>query len=499
MGLFWGDIHAHCAVSYGKGTPERAIDIAHQHLDFCSITGHAFWPDMPMDLAHYDHVVTLHLAGFAKLRHYWKDLLSLLREATIPGRFVAFPSYEWHSMEFGDHNCYFNSWDARLTDGPDVDALERNLRGQGMDFMMLPHHCGYVRGFRGVNWDVFRPDRSPLVEIYSNHGAAEADDAYYEYHHSMGPRVGESMIREGLQRGHRFGFIASTDNHDGYPGHYGHGRVGVFAERLDADSIWEAFRKRRTIAATGAKIAVDTRLGTGSIGETVAFSDGMPLLIQVTGTAPIHTVEIVEGTGDRWQVRRLPVPALASEFTPGRYKVKIEAGWGRGTVSTDWHIEACVRNGDLMGCDPCFRNSATLDGENTACDEMLEMTNARAAWRCRSMPNAAGLLGGTHFSAGGPQSVVLDIAATEETRLVVTSGDLSLDVPLPQLAARSTGRQTAGIGSTALKVHRAIPEREYSFRYQEPYTPLDESPGFLYLRVTQVDGQMAWASPVWYE
>ncbi|KKL20507.1 hypothetical protein LCGC14_2454750, partial [marine sediment metagenome] len=93
---FWGDLHPHCAVSYGNGLPERALDVARQHLDFCSITGHAFWPDMPMDLARQSAILTTHFGGFAKLAHFWKPLLAMLKRADEPGRFVTLPSYEWH-------------------------------------------------------------------------------------------------------------------------------------------------------------------------------------------------------------------------------------------------------------------------------------------------------------------------------------------------------------------------------------------------------------------
>ena len=51
--LFWGDLHSHCSISYGHGTVEQALARARQQLDFCSVTGHAFWPDMPTDRAQY--------------------------------------------------------------------------------------------------------------------------------------------------------------------------------------------------------------------------------------------------------------------------------------------------------------------------------------------------------------------------------------------------------------------------------------------------------------
>ena len=44
--LFWGDLHNHNAVGYAKGSLERSIDIAREHLDFFAFTGHASWHDM---------------------------------------------------------------------------------------------------------------------------------------------------------------------------------------------------------------------------------------------------------------------------------------------------------------------------------------------------------------------------------------------------------------------------------------------------------------------
>ena len=45
--LFWGDLHNHNAVGYAKGSLERSIDLAKEHLDFFAFTGHASWHDMP--------------------------------------------------------------------------------------------------------------------------------------------------------------------------------------------------------------------------------------------------------------------------------------------------------------------------------------------------------------------------------------------------------------------------------------------------------------------
>ena len=88
--LYWGDLHSHCSISYGHGTVEQALERAKQQLDFCSITGHAFWPDMPTDRAVYADIIDYHNRGFATLAGNWAKLLRLQAEGTEPGRFVAF-------------------------------------------------------------------------------------------------------------------------------------------------------------------------------------------------------------------------------------------------------------------------------------------------------------------------------------------------------------------------------------------------------------------------
>jgi hypothetical protein len=496
---YWGDIHAHCAASYGNGTPARAIDNARQHLDFCSITGHAFWPDMPMDLIGQSRIIGMHYGGFQKLQYFWKELVNELKHANKPGEFVTFPSYEWHSCEYGDYNCYFNSFNVSLIDGLTPADLAEKIAKQPGDSMMVPHHCAYTKGHRGTEWDAFDDTRSPIVEIFSNHGCGEADDAYFEYHHSMGPRSTETSVREGLLQGHRFGFYASTDTHDGYPGHYGHGRVGVMAPRLDKGAIWKALKQRRTIASTGARITADVQLGSGRIGDVIKHKAGNHLALNVQGTAPIDKVELIEAAGSEWHVRKLPGNDISSRFVPGQYKVKVETGWGRAGTQAEWHVKAKVRGGTLLGADPCFRYSDYPMSELTACDRIRKCNSRMAEWQCRTLPNPAGLIAGTHFAAGGTQAVILDIDATERTRLDISCGDIAFDLPVQDLVRGSVAQQTGPLGSPAIKIHRAVPEGEFTFRHEEPYTPLAEKKGFIYLRITQTDGQTAWVSPIWIE
>ena len=499
MNFFWGDLHNHCAVSYGQGTPAQALARARQHLDFCTITGHAFWPDIPMDLVTQNTIVGMHLGGFAKLQHFWRSLLAELAAANVPGKFVTLPSYEWHSMEFGDYNCYAPHHELELIDGPDLATLTHRVVERSREFFLLPHHCAYVPGFRGTNWKAFDGGRSPLVEIYSNHGCGEADDAPFDYFHSMGPRMAESMVRHALASGHRFGFYASSDSHDGYPGHYGHGKVGVTAARLDLSSLWAAMRARHTIATTGARIMASLDAGDGGAGDVVVARRKRGLALAIEATAPIDAIDLIEGGNGAWRVRRLPVPMIESRFSAGRFKIKIEAGWGRGTTLSHWNVQGKLLHGALLGIEPCFRFSAPTSV--TAPTETVERSGARDFhWTATAVPNPAGAMGGTHFNAGGTQAIVLDVRASARTRLVLEAGALHFDLSVRALANGSHARQVAGFGSAALKVHRAVPDREFAWTTRVPrYAAFTSEGGFAYVRVRQADGHAAWLSPVWFE
>ncbi len=495
MKTYWGDIHSHCAISYGYGTPARALDNARQHLDFCSITGHAFWPDMPMDIKQHNNVILTHFGGFEKLQHFWPDLMAAIKAANKPGEFITFPSYEWHSMKYGDYNVYFNTDDAPLLNAPTLPELARATGD--LKRMLLPHHCAYIPGQRGTRWRDFDDSVSPLVEIFSNHGCGEADDAYYDYYHNMGPRVKDTSVREGLLRGHKFGFYASTDTHDGYPGHYGHGVLGVMTDRLDRESIWSAMWNKRTIASTGARFEAGIGLDDGLTGDTVKRAPEMNLAIALTGSMPLQTVEIIEGCGRNCKVHRLPSGSLSTEFVPGRHKVKIECGWGRSGAVKGWQFDIAVKNGKLLGTTPCYRfSSYSMDEEKST--EKLRVDKNNIHWTCRTKQNPAGLIGGTHFAAGGTQSIILELEGNKNTSLELKCGKTAITVPLDKLVKGSLAKNLSGFCSPAIKIHRAIPENEYSFIYEGKFIPAARK-GFIYVRATQVDGQTAWISPIWYE
>ena len=77
--IYWGDLHSHCAISYGEGSLENAIKRASQQLDFCSITGHAFWPDIDTLTKEKREIKNYHLKGFIKLKKNWRGILTKIK------------------------------------------------------------------------------------------------------------------------------------------------------------------------------------------------------------------------------------------------------------------------------------------------------------------------------------------------------------------------------------------------------------------------------------
>jgi len=240
---FFGDLHSHCGISYGFGTLQEAFQNARERLDFCSVTGHAFWSDMPAPTERNQSIIDFHLKGFAKLKRLWPQVLKECAEASEEGQFLTFPGYEMHSMSDGDYTVVYRDFSAPIAYAHSLAELKTALlhqkEEQGHDFLAFPHHIAYRRGTRGINWDSFDPRFSPLVEIISMHGCSEGDPSARQFLFVMGPADGEGTMQHGLEKGYVFGVLGNTDHHSAHPGTYGCGLTDLWAASLTRQAVWE--------------------------------------------------------------------------------------------------------------------------------------------------------------------------------------------------------------------------------------------------------------------
>ncbi len=208
--LFWGDLHNHNAVGYAKGTLARSIDLAREHLDFFAFTGHASWHDMPK-MPGDRHLKWVR--GFEVHTKHWPKTQQMIDEANSDD-FVSLLGYEWHSSHFGDYCVIFPDAKGELFLPDHADKLLDFTHDR--DALAIPHHVGYKQGWRGANWKHFRPEASPVVEVFSEHGCTETDHSPFPMlRHSNGGRSTANTIDYQLRRGQRFGFVASSDDHLG--------------------------------------------------------------------------------------------------------------------------------------------------------------------------------------------------------------------------------------------------------------------------------------------
>lgn len=486
----YGDLHNHCALSYGAGSPEDALSNARLQLDFVSLTVHGAWPDVPRDDPDLGYLVAYHDRGFERARAVWNDYLALTDAADEPGRFVTVPSFEWHSMAYGDYCAYFkNGTGTRIVDAPDLPSLRSAVRAMADDVMLVPHHIGYQRGYRGIDWSAFDASLSPVAEIVSFHGAAESCDGPVPYLHAMGPLHAEGTARHGWRMGHRFGVIGSTDHHAAVPGAYGYGRLGAWLPSLDRDALWEAIRQRRTWALTGDRIDVAFTVNGTPMGGVAAPAETREVEVDVRGGDGIEYVEILHD--ERVVHRESVFPQRAG---PGRVKVHVEVGWGEAEHATLWDVALRVRDGAVASVEPRFRGPLPSvpprDGEPFAPHTLQRPSSDAVRFTTRTWPNPAS-------AVPAAEGVCLELDVDDATVLEAEVNGQSIEIPLRDLFDGSRSHHLAGFVSPAVRMRRAIADSEFATRFRFRHQVLAADVDLYRVRVRQRNDQWAWSSPVW--
>ena len=484
----FGDIHNHNAYGYGIGSLERSIDIARTHLDFFAFTGHSSWHDMvPMEGGREKHW----LDGFERLKQGWPRVQSLIADANRDDDFAAFLGFEWHSSVFGDQCVVFPDDDQPLA-CPDHIRLLRDFCAE-RNALMIPHHLAYPVGQRGVNWEVFDETRTPVVEIFSEHGNSEDDRGPHAFfNHSMGGRQTSQTVRAALDNGLRFGFVASSDSHNGFPGAYGEGLLGVLSRGLDRASIIEAITARRTYALTGDRILVDFSVEGSPMGGTIEAGRAAEAAFDVRCPDELDVVEIIQdGEVVHRAYPRTKVDLAASVQDP--FHLRLEWGWGPwGDLAldriADWEFRVSVAGGRILRFLPCLQ-SGPFDENRRHRFELVSETELRfVSYSARQGA----------YRLNPNQSVVLEVAGdastTLDVELIKPVADRST-VGVADLHEGSLNLQTGPFPKESYQWHRLVPVQA-SHVGGSVTIDVPEGRSYAYLRAKQQNGHMAWSSPV---
>ncbi|MGD9959341.1 DUF3604 domain-containing protein [Nocardioides sp.] len=452
--LYWGDLHRHSLVSRCTAGDEPSLDDFYRYAwDVCE---YDFW------------AVTDHSENSSD--YQWWSIQKIADLFHVPDRFVPLYGFEWTSADSGHQNVIFGDvergapiFSAFAEGTTDPDGLWEAL-AQHPDFpaITIPHHPGSAMVHN--DWDYHDPRFSKLVEIFQAcRGNYEGPGCFRQY--SDGTREGTFTI-DGLQRGHRFGLIASSD--------HGHGAsyVGAFATSLDRAEVFEALQARRTFAATTRDVIVDFQAGDVFMGEEAPAGAERAFRIHARGYAELARVDIVR---DGEVVHALlPSP----DVEPGWITVPLRLEWGGAEVSTVWDGQLTVSGGRVVQTD--FWSP-----------EVSAASDDRVSWLCttHSFGEPYGAQrGGIELTVVGAPEAVVSVSVGESTEswtladLVAGAHDMA--VPHGTFAVQP------GIGGLiGLGTHRVDVE------WHDPDPSDGES--FYYARVFQVDGEMAWSSPIW--
>jgi len=490
--LYWGDLHNHGEVGYAKGSLERAYDIASSHLDFFCFTGHSQWHDMPR-MPQDKHLKWVR--GFEVMKNNWEKVKRLANEYHEPGKFVPFIGYEWHSSSCGDVCIIFPGDQAELAYINGIKGFQKFARDAGA--ILIPHHPGYLEGWRGQNWSVLDAGVSPVVEIFSEHGNAESDIGPHRYiRHSMGGRFTQNTLQWLWAQGVKVGVVASTDDHLGYPGAYGEGLVAIHAESLTRRSIFEAIKARRTYGVSADRIELDFRLNGQWMGEAIGAATARNIRVKVKGKDVVDRVEVLRN--NRVIHRSHPIDRRVGPSSWDKPVLcRIEFGWGPwGDLNMaricDWKFGVTVSDGSIISATPCFQSGpfdeqrrnrlATVDDK---CCEVTSYTSRMKAYEERATNSII-------LEIQGSAQTELAIAMTEPTRMTFTRS-------LAQLAKSSDVKFTGPFTSESVLLPRITFAENYRAEFEFTDRHKTDKTDWYYVRVVQSNGSLAWSSPIWVE
>jgi hypothetical protein len=493
---YFGDIHNHCGISYGHGSLDDALLNAAEQLDFCSVTGHAHWPDMPPPDPRIQYILDFHHEGFARLKKGWGDMMTTLRRWEKKESMVVFPGFEIHMNSDGDRTILYKELDGEIlyADGlPDLHQRMAALRDGGVGVISFPHHVGYRLGTRGINWATFNPEFEPVVELISMHGCSESSENPRPFLHSMGGSDWESTIQCGLARGKVFGVTGNTDHHSGHPGSYGHGVTGVWATGRSREAIWDALECRRTYALTGDRMALRLAVNGAPMGSVIPYKQKRRIEFAVSAGGAIDSIDIMKNNRLLRRYSECDLRPVKCGSTI-RTKVHLELGWGERRKTTDWEVELGLTHGAILKVEPRFRGREVVSPVEQSGDESTYYTSRwdvedenRISLRTTSESNP-------NNSTCTTQGVCLWLEVPIEAAIQATINGREVTVPVKHLIEGARTGHLGGIDSPAYRFSRApLPhELEFAAAFEDLGDPGDQ----YYLRVRQKNDQWGWTSPV---
>jgi hypothetical protein len=450
---YWGDLHAQTKTTIGTGSDEEYFSFGRQvaRLDFMS-----------------------HQANdFQVTDENWRKLQQTVRRFHEDGRFVVLPGYEWSANTFagGDRNVIYRSedepifrsshWqlpavseDDRSPAHPASALFDRLHRHVGAENVVVAAHAGGryadVRQYHDA-------DLCRLVEVASCWG------------------VFEWLLWDALEA------VCNSDGHKGRPGAEGPGAgefgiagglTCVLVPELTREAVFDALRERRCYGTTGPRIDLSFQIDREQMGSVLETDGEVTASASVKAAGPIESLAFLRG---RQPVAVARPPAFDDVASSRRIRVRWKGARirGRGRRVT-WS--------GVIRAEGTQIEQARTFAFDSASDGITELTNHEVHFRSQTTGDADGIdlwldqseRGRIVFESpvGRCQAVLEELAMEQRWSF----GGMDMQATIQRFPEQVTGTELSLSAALSPPVGRPTP----------------------YLaKATQVDGHMAWSSPVY--
>ena len=488
--VLWGDLHQHAYYCDGRGTPagNYAYAISTSCLDFCAVTPHEESTFAPGLL----RIPSPPQTGWEEMveaaeRCSGDELVTIL--GAEPGGLTQFIShvnayYLDHDNRPVTERLMGRWWETREA-RPRVESYQQFLDELGHtkgDVLLLPH--AHARGGPGVYDLPVLPELQTNVEICSVHG------------------VFEGFYAQWLKHGHYVGVHAGGDNHmtstgNGNPGyHYPNtnGLAAVWTSERSRRGVWDAVKHRRTYAVTGnQRIFLDLQVEDQPVG-TVIVDRGCrarvrSVQVEVAGTAPIMRIdlarngEIVHSYRPSPQAREVLRLMWADDWCSRR----VDDSLTTGTIALDGG-----RLDVMAALNAYHRTDAFVEQDG----EIVFRSNGYSGITRGLLATVTGRHDRLRFWI---EDVHLGAVALRDTLQVSLAPD-HVHVTRPLAATQGARRPlfTREPHEPHFTLEADWVDPDWPKHVRLAWADHDNSPAYYTVRVEQIDGNVAWSSPIWF-
>lgn len=454
--LYWGDLHRHSLVSRCTSGDEPSLEDFYRYgWDVCD---YDFW------------AVTDHSENSSE--YQWWSIQKIADLFRVDDRFVPLYGFEW-TGDTGHQNVIYGSQDrgapiysSFAAGSRTPDELWSSLRCHpDYPAITIPHHPGSA--MIPFDWDYYDAEYLRLVEVFQAcRGNYEQPGCFRQY--SDGTLDG-TFVLDGLQRGYRFGLIASSDHGNGAS------YVGAFADRLNRQGIFDALHARRVFGATTRDVMLDVKVAGAFMGSEITHEGPVVIDVYARGFRDLARIELVRNG----QTIRSHEPDL--HLPDGWVQMPLRVEFGQSDVTTDWSGRIQMPGGRII--------RTPFWGPEVVCATAQEVSWA-ATTKTFGEPYGS-QRGGVEMTLVGPPEVNVELATAQG----------SVSVPLGKLLIEAVEVTGLAPGGGRLTLQRGTGGLVSLGTNEQRLTWADEPgrPAYYYVRVIQIDGEMAWSSPVWVD